>query len=155
MLASPSHAPRFLADAMLGRLARWLRVLDYDAEYATGSDAEIAERARAEGRHVLTRDRRLAADTLAMGSLLVQSQEPLVQLKEVVERFRLQIPRELFQRCLLCNVPLEAVGPDSRHDAPPGVVVDRRCPRCGRVYWEGSHTKRMRAALARTLDDRG
>lgn len=152
MLPSPSPRPSFLADAMLGRLARWLRVLNYDAEYATGTDAMIAAQAQSEGRHVLTRDRQLAAETRATGSLLVQSETPLIQLKEVVEHFGLSIPDELFQRCLVCNVPLEHLPRGTRTDAPPDVVAERRCPRCGRVYWEGSHTKRMRAALARTFD---
>lgn len=150
-----SSAPSFLADVMLGRLARWLRVLNYDTEYASGTDAEIAAQARAEGRYLLTRDRELAAATRDINSFLVPSQVPLTQLKEVVEHFGLSVPEDLFQRCLMCNVPLQEIPVDARSEGPPGAFPERRCPRCGRVYWEGSHTKRMRAALARTFGATG
>jgi uncharacterized protein with PIN domain len=132
--------PRFLADAMLERLARWLRVLGFDAECAAGPDGAIMERAAAEGRHLLTRDRRLAADAEALAPLLILSNEPLEQLREVLERFDLPMPHDLFRRCMLCNVALV--------EEPSG---HRRCPECGREYWEGFHTRRMRAALAQTF----
>ena len=70
--------PRFLADAMLERLARWLRVLGFDAECAAGPDAAIMSRAAGEARHLLTRDRRLAADAHAPRlTLLVRSRRTL------------------------------------------------------------------------------
>lgn len=141
---------RFLADAMLERLARWLRVLDVDVATlpATTPDAEVARRAADEGRVLLTRDRGLAA--AHPDSALVRSGEPLEQLREVLERFDVPEPPALFLRCLLCNVPL---APDpARHDTADGTCAGaRRCPQCGRLYWEGSHTRRMRAALAPVL----
>ena len=136
--------PRFLADVMLERLARWLRVLGADVESAAGAaaDRDLVRRAGAEDRVLLTRDRRLAAEH-AGRIVVVRSAAPLEQLAEVVARCDVAIG-ELFTRCLLCNVPLEPA-PDV--DGMPA----RRCPRCGRVYWEGSHTRRMRSALARAL----
>jgi uncharacterized protein with PIN domain len=143
---------RFLADVMLERLARWLRVIGADVESAPGAaaDRDRVRRATAEDRVLLTRDRRLAADhaggAAAGDIVVVRSAPPLQQLAEVVERFDVPVG-ELFTRCLLCNVPLEpAPDVDGANVAPA-----RRCPRCGRVYWEGSHTRRMRAALARAL----
>jgi len=143
--------PRFLTDVMLERLARWLRVLDVDVESAgaTTADRDLLRRAAEEGRVLLTRDRRLPGEQGAAPGehLVVRSAAPLEQLAEVVQRFGIRAPAELFTRCLLCNVPLEPA---------PGVDVAqpaRRCPRCGRLYWEGSHTRRMRAALARVLGD--
>lgn len=134
--------PRFLADAMLERLARWLRVLGFDAACAAGPDTAVMERAAAESRHLLTRDRRLAADAHSLAPVLIRSDEPLDQLREVLEHFDLPIPDDLFRRCMLCNVPLL--------DEPGD---HRRCPDCGRVHWEGSHTRRMRAALARMFGE--
>ena len=136
--------PRFLADVMLERLARWLRVLDVDvaSAHATTADRELVRRAAAEERVLLTRDRRLSAEHGTGTPFVVRSAAPLEQLAEVVERFEIDAPRELFTRCLLCNVPLESAD---------GAAPARRCPRCERVYWEGSHTRRMRAALARAL----
>jgi uncharacterized protein with PIN domain len=135
--------PRFLADAMLERLARWLRVLGFDAECATGPDAAIMARAEAEVRHLLTKDRRLAEDSQHLAPVLIRSNQPLEQLREVLTHYDLPLPHELFTRCMLCNVAL--VNDDA--------TEHRRCPKCGRVYWEGLHTERMRAALARAFGD--
>jgi uncharacterized protein with PIN domain len=147
--------PRFLADAMLGRLARWLRALGFDTRYdATLPDAELVRLANAEGRIVLTRDRRLLRDLRPAHALDVRSDVPLEQLHAVVTTLELTPPPELFTRCLLCNSELCQVAADEaasllppRSASLPGPV--RRCPHCGRVYWLGSHARRMR----RTLED--
>jgi uncharacterized protein len=142
---------------MLGRLARWLRVLGADAAYdATSPDASLVRRAREESRVLLTRDRTLVKELRPPRVVLVTSDEPLAQLRQVVAEARLAPPRELFTRCLVCNEPLRDVDPlDAAELVPerarglPGPV--RRCLRCERVYWPGSHARRMRAALERAL----
>ena len=150
--------PRFLADAMLGRLARWLRVLGLDTAYdATLVDAALVQLAAADDRILLTRDRQLLRDLRPARALELRSDAPLGQLRDVVTALALPAPRELFTRCLLCNAVLsepldhaevrEVVPP--RALGLPGPV--RRCPRCKRVYWPGSHARRMRQALERTL----
>ena len=145
--------PRFLADAMLERLARWLRVLGFDtASGSAATDAELVRRAKEEHRALLTRDRRLAQQWSVPDSLLVVRDEPIEQLREVISHFRLTVPRQLFTRCLLCNTRLRPVSAEEvRSRLPPaareGPQTLRCCPNCGRVYWEGSHTRRMRAAL--------
>ena len=145
---------------MLGRLARWLRVLGYDAEYGEGhlADRELVRRALAEGRHLLTRDRRMPHELPGCPCFIVRSEAPLEQLREVVAHFALTMPAELFTRCLVCNVPLEEVTVTAllaEGVAAPPAARDRgplrRCPGCRRLYWEGTHTRRMRAALARAL----
>jgi uncharacterized protein with PIN domain len=89
---------------------------------------------------------------------LIQSTAPLDQLREVIDRFEIGVPSALFTRCLLCNEPLRPATAEeiaeTLHDSSgswrlPALV--RRCPRCGRLYWEGAHTRRMRAALARVV----
>jgi uncharacterized protein len=152
-----TEPPGFLADAMLGRLARWLRVLGADAAYdAASPDATLVRRARTESRVLLTRDRALVADLRPPRVVLVTSDEPLAQLRQVVMETRLAPPRQLFTRCLVCNEPLRDLHPldaaalvPERARGLPGPV--RRCPRCERVYWPGSHARRMRAALGRAL----
>lgn len=149
---------RFLADAMLGRLARWLRVIDADTlqlPVDTG-DHELVALADREGRVLLTRDRHLLRELRPARALAVGSDVPLVQLAQVIDACRLRPPAELLTRCLLCNAPLEAIEPDEalRLVPPkarelPGAV--RRCPSCRRVYWRGSHARRMEAALQRAL----
>ena len=147
------QSPRFLADAMLERLARWLRVLGYDVLSAGPGGAEaLLARDAASNRILLTRNRAIAAPGPAGGSLLIQHQAPLDQLVEVVGRLDLQPPWRLFTRCLICNTGLlPVVRPDGLPPGTPGERLDHRCPGCDRVYWEGVHTRRMRAALQRAL----
>lgn len=148
---------RFLADAMLGRLARWLRALGFDTTYdATAGDPELVRRAAAEARIVLTRDVHLLRELRPERALQIHGDMPLTQLRQVVDALSLPPPAELFTRCLLCNTPLDAVADGERAAvvppaarALPGPV--RRCARCGRVYWPGSHARRMRADLERAL----
>ena len=142
---------------MLGRLARWLRVLGYDTSWDAGiDDEELARRAAREDRILLTCDRKLAAERRPTRCLVLAPGDPLEQLRRVVEHFDLDAGGPLFLRCTQCNAPLEEVEKRVVSDLVPERTLrelDRftRCPRCGRVYWEGSHTRRMRLALAQTL----
>lgn len=157
---SRGSAP-LVADAMLGRLARWLRALGRDVVFDTDlQDVDLARTARDEGRLLLTRDRRLCTER---GSpdwcRLVEARRPRAQLRELDRPLDLFAPgwrSALFTRCMVCNTSLEDVDADAiRHDLPPEVSGDprvrsvgfRRCPACRRVYWEGSHTRRMRRWL--------
>lgn len=154
--------PRFIADAMLGRLARWLRTLGYDTAYEDGiSDESLVRRSLTEGRHILTRDRRLFDEWTVSGTVL-DREKPLDQLREVVRRFHLPRPRRLFRRCRECNAELQPVPAAAVEDRLPERVAQRatrtgealaRCPECDRVYWEGSHTRRMRAVVDGIFED--
>lgn len=145
---------RFAADAMLGGLARWLRILGYDVAHdASIDDAALVRSAVEEGRRILTRDRRLPQEWRVEGIVVVEAEKPLAQLEETVERLDLA-PDEsrAFTRCPRCNHPLEPAGPEEvRSEVPEAVFREqdefRRCTGCGRVYWEGSHVRRMRRRL--------
>ena len=154
----PDVETRFLADAMLGRLARWLRVVGADTlQLPTDTpDVALVARARDDERVLLTRDRHLLRELRPHRELAIRSDVPLEQLGEVVRAFEIRRPSELLTRCLLCNTPLvemtpaeilEQVPPRSRELAGPM----RRCPTCGRAYWRGSHVRRMEAALEAAL----
>jgi uncharacterized protein with PIN domain len=150
----------FLADAMLGRLARWLRVVGADTiQLSTDApDTALVARARADGRVLLTRDRHLLRELRPHRELAILSHVPLVQLGEVVRAFALARPAELMTRCLLDNTPLVAMTPaEVVAQVPPRArEVDgpmRRCATCGRAYWRGSHVRRMEAALETALPD--
>ncbi len=159
--ATPDPIPRFISDAMAGRLARWLRVIGFDTAYRPDiSDAELVRQAVEERRVILTRDHSLPEEWRAPQLVLLQSEKPLAQLREVVERFGLDWRAGLFTRCSRCNGRLApARRAEVESQAPPRVLADHerftRCTACGRLYWEGSHTVRMRRTLARALDPGG
>lgn len=154
----PSAAPpRLIADAMLGALARWLRVLGVDTAYDPSlDDPELAERAVAEDRLLLTRDRRLVERrALAGRHLLIASEVVDEQVRQVLAALALEpTADDLFTRCLRCNAPLEPIDAASaRRHVPPFVARTqerfRRCPACRRLYWRGTHARRMRRRLER------
>lgn len=150
--------PRFTADAMLARLARWLRVLGWDTRLDPAlPDPQIVRLAEIENRILLTRDRGLLRELQPVQALEIRHDQPLVQLVQVVGELQLAAPSELFTRCTVCNTPLSApLDPADRvRLLPPDVQqlpgTARACPGCGRVYWPGSHARRMRAALDHAL----
>jgi len=155
-------APTFVADAMLGRLAKALRMLGYDASYRRdASDEEIRLTALREGRVVLTRDREIAATGLPIRVVLVEGDRVAGQLRHVAVVLGLDpgavVP---FSRCLLCNAPVVQVERDAvRNAVPPYVFATQRrfarCPSCGRVYWAATHVERARRWLGDALDASG
>jgi uncharacterized protein with PIN domain len=156
-VSSPTGV-RFSADAMLGRLARWLRIAGYDTRYEPHiADAELVRTALDERRIILTRDRALAREWSVEDVLVLKAEDTLHQLREVASRHPLDWRARAFSRCSRCNALVEAVGRDDvPEQVPERVLAQRlalaRCPRCGRIYWEGSHTERMRRVLALALD---
>ena len=142
---------RLLVDGMLGRLAKWLRLLGYDTAYDNAAtDHELAHRARAEGRVLLTRDRELA-NRRGLRTLLIQSQVLEEQIQEVQDSLG-PPPHPALSRCAVCNSALEPISPAEVADRVPPYVLRthtefRHCPGCGRVYWSGSHVQAMRETL--------
>ncbi|PSG96055.1 hypothetical protein BRD56_12825 [Thermoplasmatales archaeon SW_10_69_26] len=145
-------APRFLCDEMLGKLARELRTLGYDATYAHGSDDEaILARAEREDRRLLTRDRGLA-DRAGSQATLLASRDPGEQLASVIERERLAPTAAGFlSRCLECNEPLVAAEDAEEVPADHADGPQWRCPVCDRVYWPGTHAHDMLERLGEHL----
>jgi uncharacterized protein with PIN domain len=150
---------RFVADRMLGKLARWLRVLGYDTLYLTGAGDEAIRRGLDEGRILLTRNRR-AHPWLKRGRVVViKADDPREQLRELVRQLRLSLAEEaLLNRCLGCNQPLVTVSKeDVRGDVPEYVWQThgefRRCGGCRRVFWSGSHAENMRRRLKADFSD--
>lgn len=150
--------PRFFADAMLGRLARWLRTLGWDTAFDDAiADEELVHRSLEEARCILTRDAGILEEWRVGNVLLVEAERPLEQLREVVSALGLPRPRRLFTRCRMCNSPLRRAAPEEVAAKVPERVRRRaadfrRCPNCGRVYWEGSHTERMRKVVDRIFE---
>lgn len=146
MCATPSGPPpRFLCDQNLGRLARWLRILGFDAAYMKpDSDGKIRE-AEASGRIVLTRKTSICRGRSAHLIVHDRVQDQLRQLGCVYD---LSQGEGALSRCSLCNVPLEETGREEVKGRVPDYVhatrdTFARCPSCRRIYWKGTHYARI------------
>jgi uncharacterized protein with PIN domain len=139
---------RFVADVMVGKLARWMRVLGFDVAYSNGfRDDEIVCLSVSENRIVLTRDRELASRRAADECLLIESSDYKEQIRQVLRAFDLKTFR-IFSRCLECNALLQNVDKEAVFERVPHYVYltqDRfaSCPSCNRVYWHGTHANEM------------
>lgn len=143
----------FLCDEMLLRLARWLRAAGYDAAMgACGTnDADLVARAVMENRLLLTRDRKILERRAAAGRTLLLAGTGIEDwVAELTVRLNLDWQCRPFSRCLVCNTELVPAPPSLHHRVPPGAAdpaVVRHCPGCERLYWPGSHVRRMARQL--------
>jgi uncharacterized protein with PIN domain len=146
--------PRFLCDEMLGRLCRYLRAAGYDALLARNgtSDAELLRQCHAEGRHFLTQDMLVREHKAARGVALILPHVNLDHLAALLDKYyQLDWLDRAFTRCVVDNTLLLPADDGALARAPadarrPGEPL-YYCPACGRIYWRGSHYKRMRAKL--------
>lgn len=154
----PLREMRFALDVHLGKLARLLRMMGFDASYENDSeDEELVLQARREKRIVLTRDRGLLKRRAVTHGYLVRSLVPREQMAEVVRRFDLFGSTRLFARCMRCNEPLVRIDADAAVPLVPPVVAGlyrefSRCPSCGRVFWRGTHWEGMKKTAAGLLE---
>jgi len=153
----PLRVTRFVADAHLGGLAHMLRMAGFDSLYRNDyRDREIADIAEREGRIILTRDRELLKYRGVTHGCYVHALKPAPQLRELAERLDLARSFKPFTLCLECNAPLHPVDKQRvRERLPPSVQANYQrftaCDSCGRVFWEGSHWRRMQALLSESV----
>jgi hypothetical protein len=146
---------KFIADVMLGRLAKRMRLLGFDVLYDPAfSDNDVIRLGLEEGRIILTRDTGLCSRPLAKNHLFIGSDSPGDQIRQVLEAFRLADAPGILTRCSVCNGPLTVISKQDAKDLVPDYVYDRyegfsSCGTCGRVYWKGSHVRRMRLPFRR------
>jgi len=148
--------PKFIVDAMLGSLARWLRILGYDTVYGNKmEDWLILRRAELEGRVIITRDRGLHHKALKRGlrSILLQEEDIPTRLAKIagLTGIRLYVDYEK-TRCPEDNTSLKKVNKEEVKDKVPQRVYKIHedfwiCPRCGKVYWVGNHWKMIESIL--------
>ncbi len=142
---------RFIADAMLGKLAKWLRIIGYDTLYfKTIDDAELIKTAKQQQRVILTRDTLLANTKKATRVILIHSNYIDQQLKEIFV-FLKEETSTLFKlppRCVSCNVELIIATKQSALNRVPDYVFLKQktfliCTNCGKIFWHGSHKKKI------------
>jgi len=149
---------RFVADAHLGGLARFLRMLGFDTLHRNAfSDEEIRRLAETEGRIVLTRDRELLKCREIARGAYVRALKSDAQLREVARRYGLEAQARPFSLCLACNLPLQRTERGAVAARVPPAVLELhehfvRCPGCNGVFWPGSHYRHMLSVLRSSFD---
>ncbi|GAB4251030.1 Mut7-C RNAse domain-containing protein [Deferrisoma sp.] len=148
--------PRFLVDAMLGNVARDLRLLGYDAEFRPElPDPALLRLAQREGRVLVTRDRGLVRRARNVRCVWVAATSPAEQTREVLAALPPHPAPPAWSRCLVCNGVLRPAPDDAALAKVPDHIALRHrrsliaCDRCGRVYWPGSHAARLAERLRR------
>ncbi len=141
---------KFIADRMLGKLAKGLRMLGYDTLYYRGEDIhQLIHLARQEDRIILTRNTKLVLRRPKDHIITITEDNPSRQLKEVVQKGTLSLDEEkLYTRCLLCNEQIDEIPRQEAEGKVPDFIFIQqrdfyRCPKCQRIYWQGSHLKNM------------
>jgi uncharacterized protein len=141
---------KFIADVMLGRLAKWMRLLGFDVLYdRTMNDNEIIRVSLTQGRMILTRDTGLVARPLASNHVFIESDNVRQQLEQVLTTLHITSTPGFLTRCSLCNSFLSPVIKQEVRDLVPPYVYEKydgflRCEKCGKIYWKGTHVRRMK-----------
>lgn len=154
---------KFIVDHNVGKLAKWLRMIGYDTLFFTGDDDwQMIITALNEDRVILTRDTRIMnRGVIASGrlkALLIQSENPDEQRRQVIETLNLDTHSRLFTICLECNQPLEKrTKAQVKNRVPPYVFQTQsqyvECPACHRIYWKGTHWQAMTRRLERFVTE--
>ncbi|RXQ95709.1 twitching motility protein PilT [Ancylomarina salipaludis] len=155
---SALRTTRFVVDAHLGKLAKYLRMLGFDTLYrADMQDNEIIALAKADKRIILTRDKPMLRSKEISHGYFVRSIEKHEQLKEIVNKFDLKSQFKSFTRCMTCNTRLENIKREDIQNKVDQEILSHfelfyYCPLCDKVYWEGSHFKRMEAYIRKLIE---
>jgi uncharacterized protein len=143
---------KFIADAMLGRLAKRMRLLGFDVLYDRMiDDNDIIRFSLEQDRVILTRDTSLAERPLAANHLFITNNDIRTQLQQVLAAFPSDMISQPLTRCSECNEPLVTISRKKVKDLVPVYVYEThetflQCLTCKRVYWMGTHVERMRLA---------
>jgi len=153
---------RFLADIMLGRLARWLRILGYDTLYVRKCiDSVLMVRAHSEERLILTRDSRLYKKLGPQKAFFIHADDFRDQMAEMIGSLGMTCdPHRFLTRCLDCNEPLVSISKeDVRILVPPYVYQTvetfRTCPQCKKIFWPGTHIGEMERLVTTLFERKG
>ena len=154
---SQINEPTFIVDSNVGKLARWLRMMGYDTVFFDGSDdSQMVARAVTESRVILTRDsgipKRRVVTSGRLTVILINSEEPEQQMRQVIHALNLDCQYKPFTLCLECNQPLvEKIKEQVKDLVPPYVFQTQNqymeCPVCHRIYWRGTHREAMTRRL--------
>jgi len=148
---------KFVVDCMLGKLAKWLKILGFDVVYFSRvEDKDLLSLARNEGRLLLTRDHRLRDRARDIRVLLIASENWKEQLGQVLEELNLRGLVRPYSRCIECNMELKSLSKRKVKNLVAPFVWEQAtsfamCPACGRVFWQGTHFKDMERKISQIL----
>ena len=151
---------KFAVDCMLGKLAKWLKILGFDAVFFNKiEDEDLMAVAQKEGRILVTRDTGLIERTRKMHAFFINSENWKEQVQEVMNHFDLWDHVKPNSRCLECNRPLKELSKAKAKNLVTPFVYKTAdtfalCPDCGRVFWRGTHLKDMESRINALLKDR-
>jgi uncharacterized protein with PIN domain len=150
----------FLLDNHLGRLARFLRLLGFDALYFNNEldDEQLATMSTSEERILLSRDRGLLKRKQVRLGYCLRTKDPFQQLRSVIHRFQLADQISPWRRCLRCNGNLQSVSKEEvLHLLEPKTKryfnEFQQCASCAQIYWRGSHFADLQAKIEQILDE--
>lgn len=146
---------KFIADCMLGKLAKWLRMLGYDTAYVPDADDdELVRIAVREDRILLTRDTRLCERRMVRRRcVFVDWGSTRQQVRQVFSALHLAVtPKSLFTRCAICNSEIKPMSKaEVKGRVPPYVYLTQPeygyCESCDKIYWRGTHVQHVLEAL--------
>jgi uncharacterized protein with PIN domain len=147
----------FAADATLGKLCKWLRILGFDTIFDQGAASDSFVK-YGKTRILLTRNHRIRIKNPSHELIFITSNDPFEQLGEVIRALGIdQEDIRMFSICTQCNGSVTPVDKSSVHHRVPDYVWEtqdtfRICRRCNRIYWSGSHTARSRAIVNGLFD---
>lgn len=148
----------FIADFMVGRLCKWLRILGYDVKYFKETNrSEIIYESLKERRIILTRDRNLSKKK-AWDIILIKNDLLEEQILQLVKERGLEIEEErLFTRCTICNIEVKKIKKEEVKGKVPAYIYEVHddfalCPRCKKIYWPGTHLDNVIATLNKIKD---
>lgn len=148
---------KFIVDCMLGKLAKWLKILGFDALYFSKiEDDELLDIAQKQGRILLTRDTGLIEKAKNVETLFLESEEWRDQVRQVLEVFDLWEQANPHTRCIECNVRLKSLAKKNAKNLVTPFVYKHAdsfalCPDCGRVFWRGTHFRDMEFKIEEIL----
>ena len=155
--AAGGEEPAFIADVMLGRLAKWLRIAGFDVLYSNRyTDDELMALSAQEGRILLSRDTRLLVRKSVRRFIFLESERVQSQLKQVFLAVHADSFPGILARCLTCNNVLEEIRREEVHDRVPPYVYEtqtrfKRCSKCGGIFWAGTHRRSVLYTLQKLL----
>jgi uncharacterized protein with PIN domain len=148
---------KFIVDNNVGKLAKWLRIMGYDALLFSGEDdGKMIKIALAQNRVILTKDSQIMKRRLItsgrLKAALIEDDDVKVQLKQVVKALRLDYHFKPFSLCLECNQKLREKNKEEVRELVPPYVYKTQslymeCPSCHRLYWRGTHWQAMTREL--------